>query len=118
MEIPITISPLDPLIPIIVMLVKQSGFPNKWNALLALAVYAVWAGLSLVLNIRGIEGAITLEVFLSAFVGAAVTGFVSYQLFYKGLTEDRLTAITSFVKEPISDEVVLEEIEEEDGTNG
>ena len=80
--IPLNVSPLDPLIPIIVMLVKQSGFPSRWNALLALAVYAVWAGVSLYFGLRGVEGEITPEVFLSSFVTAAVTGYVSYQLLF------------------------------------
>jgi len=113
LDIPIVVSPLDPLIPIVIMLVKQSGFPSRWNALIALAVYAVWAGVSLALGLRAVEGDITFEVFLGAFVGAAVTGFVSYQLVFKGLAEDRITAATSIVKEPIS-----EEIEEEEPDNG
>ena len=104
--IPLNVSPLDPLIPIIVMLVKQSGFPSRWNALLALAVYAVWAGVSLYFGLRGVEGEITPEVFLSSFVTAAVTGYVSYQLLFKGLTEDRITEATSIVKEPVSEEIV------------
>ena len=107
---PITISPLDPLIPIIVMLVKQSGFPSRWNALLALATYAVWTAISLALNLRGVEGPITFEVALSAFVGAAVTGYVSYQLLFKGLAEDKITDATSFVKQPVSEEIVEEDV--------
>jgi len=108
--IPLNVSPLDPLIPIIVMLVKQSGFPSRWNALLALAVYAVWAGVSLYFGLRGVEGEITPEIFLSSFVTAAVTGYVSYQLLFKGLTEDAITEATSFVKEPVSEEI--DEVEE------
>ena len=110
MDIPLQISPLDPLIPIIIMIVKQSGFPSRWNALLALAVYAVWAGLSLWFGLRGTEGEITPEVFVGAFVSAAVTGFVSYQLLFKGLTEQRIAEATSLVKQPISDEADGEEV--------
>lgn len=104
-EIPVVISPLDPLIPIIIMFVKQSGFPTKWNALLALAVYAVWTVVSLALGLRAVEGDITIEVFLSNLVGAAATGYLSYQLFYKGLLEDKIVDATSIVKQPISDEI-------------
>lgn len=103
MDIPITVSPLDPLIPIVIMLVKQSGFPARWNALIALGCYAVWAAISLWFNLRGLEGVITPEVFVGALVSAAVVGFVSYQLLFKGLTEDRITEATSFIKEPVSD---------------
>ena len=105
MALDLTPSILDPLIPIVIMIVKQTGFPSRWNALIALGVYAVWAGVSLVLGLRGVEGDITLELFLGAFVSAAVTGFVSYQLVFKGLTEERIAEATSFVKQPISEEV-------------
>jgi hypothetical protein len=103
--LPVNVSILDPLIPILIMFVKQSGFPSKWNALLALAVYAIWTVVSLVLGLRGIDGVVTLEIALQAFVTAATTGYISYQLFYKGLTEQRIVAATSFVKQPISDEI-------------
>lgn len=110
---PVTISPLDPLIPILIMFVKQSGFPSKWNALLALGVYVVWTGVSLALGLRLDEGPITVDSFLSALVGAATTGYISYQLFYKGLLEEKITAATSFVKQPVS-----EEIEGDEAPNG
>jgi small basic protein len=106
--IPLSVSPLDPLIPIVIMLVKQSGFPSRWNALIALACYAVWAAVSLWFGLRGIEGEITPELFVGAFVSAAVTGYVSYQLIYKGTVEDQITEATSIVKEPVSEEIDLE----------
>jgi hypothetical protein len=99
---PVNASPLDVLIPIIVMFVKQSGFPAKWNALLALAVYAIWTAVSLSLGLRAISGPLTFDSFYPAFIAALSTGYVSYQLFYRGLLEDKLTYLTSFVKGPVS----------------
>lgn len=110
MEIPLQISPLDPLIPIVIMLIKQSGFPSRWNALIALGCYAVWAGVSLWFGLRGVTGEITPELFVGAFVSAAVTGYVSYQLIYKGTVENQITEATSIVKEPVSDAAEGEEI--------
>lgn len=110
-------SPLDALIPIIVALVKQTGFPAKWNALLALAVYVVWTGVTLFTGIRATEGEVTLEVFAQALITAATTGFISYQLFWKSLGEQRLEAATTIAKGPESDPIPAEP-EDAEGGNG
>lgn len=114
----VQISPLDPLIPIIIALVKQTGFPSRWNALLALGVYVIWTAVSLFLGLRGVEGAVTVEIFLAAFSSAAMTGYVSYQLFWRNLPGDiegRLELATSFAKGPVSEPVLTDdEPDEED----
>lgn len=102
------ISPLDPLIPIIVTLLKQTGFPSRYNAWIAIAVYAVWTIVSLVFGLRAVEGPITPEVVLNTFVTAALTGYVSYQLFWKNLPGDaeaKLELKTSIVKGPVSEPI-------------
>lgn len=99
-------SPLDVLIPIIVALLKQSGFDRNWNAWVAIVVYIVWTAVSLTLGLRAVPGPVTFEVFLSALVSSAATGFVSYQLFWKTLGEQRLEQKTSVYKGPISEPVV------------
>jgi hypothetical protein len=97
---------LDPLIPIIVSVLKQSGFDRRWNAWIAIAVYVVWTGASLMLGLRATDGPVTPESFISAFVAAATTGFVSYQLIWRNLGEQTLENATSVVKGPETDEVL------------
>lgn len=115
---PLTPSPLDALIPIIVTLLKQSGWDTRWNALLAIVVYAVWTAVSLATGLRAVEGPITFEVFISSFVTACVTGFVSYQLLWKNLGEQTLEYKTSIVKGPATDPILLDEDEAGPGTSG
>ena len=117
---PLTPSPLDALIPIIIALLKQSGFDSRWNAWIAIAVYAVWTAISLTTGLRAVEGPITVEVMISSFVTAATTGFVSYQLFWKNLpgdVEQRLEQATSIFKGPESDPVI-DEAPDDSGANG
>lgn len=107
----LTPSPLDALIPIIVALVKQSGFPSNWNALLAGAVYVVWTGVSLYTGIHGSGQALSVELFISTLVTAATTGFLSYQLFWSqigggGGLEQKLEGATSVFKGPVSEPVL------------
>ena len=109
---PLTPSPLDALIPIIIALLKQSGFDTRWNAWIAIGVYIVWTAVSLFTGLRVVEGQITPEIFISSFVTAASTGFVSYQLFWKNLpgdAEQRLEQSTSLFKGPESDPVIDED---------
>lgn len=115
----LTPSPLDALIPIIVALLKQSGFPSRWNAAIAIGAYLVWTAVSLALGIRAVDGPITPEVFIGAFVAAATTGFVSYQLFWSNFGEQKLEEATSVVKGPVSEPVVDDAaVENEAGANG
>lgn len=117
---PLTPSPLDALIPIIITLLKQSGFDARWNAWIAIAVYVVWTAVSLFTGIRAVEGPLTPEVFISSFVTAASTGFVSYQLFWKNLpgdAEQKLEQTTSVYTGPESDPVI-EEDPTDVGSNG
>jgi len=106
---PLNASPLDPLIPILIAFIKQSGFDRKWNAWVAIGIYVVWTAVSLYLGLRGVEGPITPEVFITSFVTAAVTGFVTYELILKNLPGDAEQALenkTSIVKGPETDEVI------------
>lgn len=105
---PLTPSVLDPLIPIIVAIVKQSGFDRRWNAMIAIAVYVVWTAVSLFTGLRAVPGPITPEVFLSSLVTAAATGFVTYELVLKNLGEQTLEQATSIFKGPVSDPVLDE----------
>lgn len=107
-------SPLDALIPIIVALVKQSGFPSNWNALLAGAVYVVWTGVSLYLGVHGTGQPLSVELFISTLVTAATTGFLSYQLFWSqigggGGVEQALEHKTSFFQGPVSEPIMDDE---------
>lgn len=117
---PLTPSPLDALIPIVIAFIKQSGFDPRWNAWIAIVIYIVWTGISLQLGLRLVEGPITPEIFISSFVTAASTGFVSYQLFWKNLpgdAEQRLEQATSVVKGPETDPVIDED-PTDTGSNG
>jgi hypothetical protein len=49
----VTPSPLDPFIPIIITLLKQTGFDSKWNAWIAIGVYAIWTVISLATDHSG-----------------------------------------------------------------
>lgn len=117
---PLTVSLLDPLIPILIALLKQSGFDRKWNAWVAIGTYVVWTVVSLWLGLRGVSGPITPEIFISSFVTAAVTGFVTYEVILKNLpgdAEQRLEYATSIVKGPVSDPV-FDETPADPGSNG
>lgn len=106
---PLTPSPLDALIPIVITIIKQSGFDRRWNAWIAIAIYVVWTAISLATGLRAIPGPITIEVFIAAFVTAASTGFISYNLFWKNLPGDAEQTIeqkTSFFKGPETDEII------------
>lgn len=100
-----TVFVLDALIPIIVALFKQSGFPSAWNNWIAIAIYAIWTAVSLALGIRAVDGPVTPEIFLSQFVLAATIGFASYNVFWKLVGEKTLEHATSVVKGPVSDPV-------------
>lgn len=115
----LTPSPLDALIPIIVALLKQSGFPAKYNAIIAIASYFAWTAISLWLGIRVVDGPVTPEVFIGCFVAAATTGFVSYNLFWSHFGEQALEDKTSIVKGPSTDPIEDDEAHEgENGGNG
>jgi hypothetical protein len=114
---PLTPSPLDAVIPVIIALLKQSGWDTRWNALLALAIYVVWTGLSLTTGLRAVDGPVTLEVFISSLVTAMVTGFVSYKLVWSNLGEQTLEERTSVFKGPIS-EPILDDDQSPSAANG
>lgn len=117
---PLNPSPLDALIPLIVTILKQTGFDRKWNAWIALGVYAVWTVFSLVTGLRASDGPLTPEIVFTSFLTAVSTGFISYQLFWKNLpgdAEQRLEQSTSIYKGPVSDPVIEEE-PADTGTNG
>jgi len=91
------------LAPILVSLLKQSGLSTQWNALIALAVYAI----------VGIAGALAQGEALSPqnavpFIAASVVvGTAAYNLFWSkvggdeegnGSIDDRITNATSIVK--------------------
>lgn len=92
------------LMPVIVSLVKQSGFADNVNALIALAVYvgagilaAAWSGVAL-----------TVENMVPLCTTAVIVGTAAYQLFWSRIgkdspdgwisIDDQLTRVTSVVK--------------------
>lgn len=111
----LTYSPLDALIPIIIALFKQSGLPSKWNALIAIGIYAVWTAVSLTLNLRSSSEALTIETFIPAFVSACVIGFTAYTMFWSHFGEEALETKTSIIKGPVSDPIPAEEGDVEGG---
>lgn len=92
-------------VPIIVSLLKQSGFDDRVNRLIALGTYLVWAGL-----VTFVDGGFTdISDFLGNFAATLTVGSVAYDRIYKAFGfDDTLTNATSFVKAPEED-VVLED---------
>lgn len=100
------------IIPFIIMLVKQSGFDDRTNRLIAVACYVIWAVIVTVattgLNI-GDDVAGWIVTLLNNFAATITVGFVTYQLILKQFgIDDAITNATSFNKSPIVDEVVEE----------
>lgn len=89
------------LSPLLIALIKQSGFSTRTNALIALAVYVL----------VGIGGALlageppTIENAVSFITVATVVGTVAYQLFWRNMGERELVEATSFIKEDEAMEV-------------
>lgn len=93
--------------PVLVALVKQSGFSTQVNSLIALVVYvAVGVGAALVSDIP-----MTKENLGPLAVQAALVGTIAYQLFWSKLgtgsdanpgpsLDHRITNVTSLVKAP------------------
>lgn len=91
------------LSPLLISFVKQSGFPQQINAIIALLCYIV-VGVAGVL-VSGEE--LTLENAVALIATATVVGSAAYGLFWSNLgtgdgsstsLEARLTDVTSFVK--------------------
>lgn len=106
--------PLDPqqgaafllialILPVIIALVKQSGFSSQVNSLIALAVYAIFAVVGvLVSNVP-----LTYENIVPLAIVAALAGRLAYSMFWSQVGADdngdnsideRLTLKTSLVK--------------------
>ncbi len=106
--------PLDPqqgaafllialILPVVIALVKQSGFSSQINSLIALAVYAAFAVVGvLVSNIP-----LTYENLIPLIIVAALAGRLAYSMFWSqvgsqpdgtGSIDERLTISTSLVK--------------------
>lgn len=93
---------LSLFLPLIVSLVKQSGFDDRVNRLIALGVYIIWAAFVTVAL-----GDFTVQGFLSNFVTTLVAGTIAYQMIWKAFgIDDVLTGVTSFRKAPEEDVIV------------
>lgn len=98
------------IVPFIIMLVKQSGFDDRTNRLIAVACYIVWAVIVTVattgLNI-GDDPSAWIVTLLNNFAATIVVGTVTYQLILKQFgIDDKITEVTSVVKSPVLDEVI------------
>lgn len=92
------------IIPFVVSLAKQSGFPDNINRLIALAVYASWAALTTLST----YGAAEPLVFLNNFAVTITVGSAMYTLVLKQFgIDDKLTELTTLGrwKGPEEDEV-------------
>lgn len=82
------------LAPLLIALLKQSGFDTKWNALIALGGYVI----------VGIAGAVvagqelTVENAVMFVTVATLVGTAAYNLFWKHWGDDQITAATSLIK--------------------
>jgi hypothetical protein len=91
------------LMPLLISVVKQSGFSSQVNSIIALVVYAVFAVVGvLVANIP-----LTYENLVPLVIAAAVAGRLAYSMFWSqvgsdasgnGSIDQRLTEATSLVK--------------------
>lgn len=92
------------LSPLLIAFIKQSGFPQSVNAIIALVCYVI----------VGIAGAVlsgeelTVENAVALIAVATTIGTVAYQLIWSNVGEEALTVRTSFIKStdgvPDSDE--------------
>lgn len=98
------------LVPFIISLIKQSGFDDRINRLIAVGCYVAWAVIVTLGNgVSGGDLATWIIAFLNNFAATIAVGTVTYQLILKQFgIDDALTAATSFVKSPIVDEEVLD----------
>jgi Na+/pantothenate symporter len=81
-------------VPILVALLKQTGFPAGYNAVIAVVVYVVFGVLSVVaqgqtFDLNNIVPSVTIFV---------TVGTVAYTAFWRNVGEPALTAKTSAVK--------------------
>lgn len=98
------------IVPFIIMLVKQSGFDDRTNRLIAVACYVVWAVIVTVAT-TGLDFATDPSAWIIAllnnFAATIVVGTVTYQLILKQFgIDDKITEVTSVVKSPVLDEVI------------
>jgi hypothetical protein len=90
--------------PVVIMLVKQAGFPHSWNSLIALGIYiATGIGAALLSDID-----LTIENIAPLAAVATVVGSAGYSLFWGALgagdgsamsLDQRVTSFTSFIKD-------------------
>jgi len=93
---------LSLFLPLLVTLVKQSGWDDRVNKLIALAVYLAWA-----LIVTVAAGDFSVPGFLQTFAITLTTGTIAYQMIWKAFgIDDALTAVTSIKKAPEEDVVV------------
>jgi len=92
-------------IPVLVSLVKQAGFSQQMNAIIALIVYIV-TGVVYVVITAGPAG-FTAESIIASVTVATLVGTASYNLFWSNLgvhaegdasLDDKITLATSFVR--------------------
>lgn len=96
---------LSLFLPVLVSIVKQSGYDDRVNKLIALAVYIAWA----VVVTLAVGGEFNFVTFLNNFVTTLVTGTIAYQMIWKSFGfDDALTDATSFRK-PIEEDVEVAE---------
>lgn len=96
-------------VPLIVSLVKQTGWSDRTNRIIAIAVYVVWAVAVTVAQIGfNLEDLPTwIVTFLNTFAVTITIGTVTYQLILKQFgIDDTLTSVTSVVKSPVVEEVI------------
>jgi len=98
------------IVPFIIMLVKQSGFDDRTNRLIAVACYVVWAVVVTIATTGlaiGDDPAAWIATLLNNFAATIVVGTVTYQLILKQFgIDDAVTNATSLVKAPTMDEVI------------
>lgn len=90
------------LMPVIVMLIKQSGWPNSVNSIIALVVYVVTGVVAVLLS----DVPITVENVAPLAAIAMVVGTAAYNLFWNaigtgegaGSLDARVTSATSVVR--------------------
>jgi hypothetical protein len=98
------------LVPFVIMLVKQTGFDDRINRLIAVGCYIIWAVIVTVGNV-GLPGETAIDqwiiALLNSFAATIAVGTTVYQLILKQFgIDDKVTELTSFVKSPVLDEVV------------
>jgi len=99
-------------LPLVISLVKQAGWDDRVNDLIAVLMYFAWAVIVVVAsgalaNVSDFwEG---VKIFGTYFVTTLVAGTVAYQMIWKAFgIDDQLSLKTSVVK-PVDEDVVVTE---------